>query len=233
MKKFLLTLAAAALCPSAALAEQVTDVLNAANIGNTGTTYAEYTYTGASGAEYALQCAGDKGSIQIRSNNNNSGIVVTKSAGTIVSIAVEWNTETADARVLNVYESATAYTSPSELYANNLSTITTFSKSAGDASYTFTNQPAYIGLRSNSGARYISSISITWDTDGTAGGGGEDNPPVTPGEGEDVTIVWADQGYENAQDLTTFTQDGITYSFSAGSNSNAPKYYNTGNAILL
>lgn len=176
MKKLLLSLAACLAVTTGAMAEQVTDVLNAENIGNTGQNYADYTYTGASGATYALQCAGDKGSIQIRSNNNNSGIVVTKSAGTIVSMEIEWNDDTADARTLNVYTSSSAFASPAALYAAGLSPVTTFLKSDGPASYEFDPQPAYIGMRSASGAMYISSIKITWDTEGVPEEGGGDNP---------------------------------------------------------
>lgn len=78
------------------MAATVVDVLNNANAneGESTTNYASHTFTGTSGAEYASQCAGDGGTIQIRSNNNNSGIVVTKSAGTVKSITIKFNSKT-------------------------------------------------------------------------------------------------------------------------------------------
>ena len=49
-----------------------------------------------------------------------------------------------------------------------------------------------------------------------------------------VTIDFTAQGYENAQDVTTLTQDGITLTFDQGSNtSSSPKYYTTGTAVRL
>ena len=49
-----------------------------------------------------------------------------------------------------------------------------------------------------------------------------------------TTITWtaADQGYENGQAITSVDfDDNVTGEFFAGTNSNAPKYYNTGSAI--
>ena len=192
MKKFFLSLAAALALGAPAMAETVTDVLTQESVGiKAGTTYGEYTYTGKSGATYALQCAGDKGSIQLRSSNNNSGVVVTKSAGKVLSVAIEWQSETVDARVLNVYESSEAYSAPSDLYATGLTAVTTFTKSDGNASYTFEPQPAFIGLRSNSSAMYITQISITWDTDGSAGDDGNTGgeTPEQPGGGDLVNTT--------------------------------------------
>ena len=67
------------------MAATVVDVLNNANAsgGSTKTEYASHAFACASGAEYASQCAGDGGTIQIRSDKKNSGIVVTKSVGTV------------------------------------------------------------------------------------------------------------------------------------------------------
>ena len=154
-------------CLSVASAKRVTDVLNAANISNTGTVYKQYIYKGNSGAEYNLFCAGDKNSIQIRTNSSNSGIVVTKSPGKIVSIAIDWNSETVDTRTLNVYQSSTPFDSPADLFVSGLSTITTFKKSDGNKTYTFSPQPLYIGMRSSSAAMYINSITIVWETEET------------------------------------------------------------------
>ncbi|MBQ7527889.1 MAG: hypothetical protein IJT11_09255, partial [Bacteroidaceae bacterium] len=56
--------------------------------------------------------------------------------------------------------------------------------------------------------------------------------PTAPGE-ETKTIVFADLSYENGQDLPTFTADGLTFSFDAGTNTNCPRYYTSGSAARI
>ena len=56
--------------------------------------------------------------------------------------------------------------------------------------------------------------------------------PAAPGE-ETKTIVFADLSYENGQDLPTFTADGLTFSFDAGTNTNCPRYYTSGSAARI
>lgn len=46
-----------------------------------------------------------------------------------------------------------------------------------------------------------------------------------------ATMVAANQGYENQQDVTAVTMDNCTLTFSKAGGSNAPKYYTTGSAI--
>lgn len=171
------------------MAATVVDVLNNANAneGESTTNYASHTFTCESGAEYASQCAGDGGTIQIRSNNNNSGIVVTKSAGTVKSITIKFNSKTNSARIVNVYGSNSAYTDPSDLYSGSY--ITQIKYSAGaEQTYTFTSDYAYVGIRSSSGAIYLSEVDIEWET-----GGGEEpeEGPVAPvftlGDGSEVS----------------------------------------------
>lgn len=48
---------------------------------------------------------------------------------------------------------------------------------------------------------------------------------------DEVTIDFTNKGYENAQEITTVEQDGITLTFAAGTNKNTPKYYTTGTAV--
>lgn len=48
---------------------------------------------------------------------------------------------------------------------------------------------------------------------------------------EDVEINFSTKGYANAEEVTEVTQDGITLTFDKGTNSNGPKYYNTGTAV--
>ena len=46
-------------------------------------------------------------------------------------------------------------------------------------------------------------------------------------------VVFADLGFENAADLTTFNVGGLTFSFSDGGNTNTPKYYTSGSAARI
>lgn len=141
-----------------------TDVLTRATTGITGTSYADWSdKTSNSDAVYAGNSAGGNESIQLRSNNNNSGIVSTASGGLVARVVVVWNSNTASGRTLNVYGSNTAYTAPSQLYAEGtqgtlLGTIVcgTSTELVISGSY------AFIGLRSAGSAMYLTSISITW-----------------------------------------------------------------------
>ena len=145
--------------------ENATDVLTRDTTGITGTSYAEWSgKTSTSGAVYAGQSAGGNESIQLRSNNNNSGIVTTASGGIAKKITVVWNNNTTENRTLNIYGSNSAYSSPTELYNSEtqgtlLGTIVfgTSTELEIDGKYN------YIGFRSNSGAMYLTSISIDWD----------------------------------------------------------------------
>lgn len=148
---------------------QVTDVLDRELTGVTGTTYTSWeNVTSNSDAIYAGQSAGGNNSIQLRSNNNNSGIITTASGGTVTSVSVIWNENTSNGRTLNIYGSDSPYSSPTELYDADtqgtlLGTIVngTSTELLIDGSYT------YIGMRSASGAMYLTEIDITW----TEGGG--------------------------------------------------------------
>ena len=189
---------------SVAGAVEVTDVLNQEAVGNKGTSYADYTLASEktnSGAAYALQCAGDKSSIQLRSNNSNSGIVSTTSGGTLKKLTVTWNSATADARVLNVYASDKAFTIAG-LYGSDVTPVATLKK--GDATelvstYVFEDDFTYIGLRSASGAMYLASVDISWEQAAAA----VDKPVITEESGL-VTIVAGDGG----ADAIYYTTDG-------------------------
>lgn len=165
MKKILLfaTMLGAFMGLSAA---DYTDVLTSgANCFNvTGNSYKDATYTSSeTGIVYTAQMAGDNSSIQLRSNNNNSGIVVTKNDNglELKSITVEFNDATANARVADIYESETAYTAPSNLYESGLTASGSVAKS-DPKEFVSENHSKYFGLRSKSGAMYISKITIVW-----------------------------------------------------------------------
>ena len=101
--------------------ESATDSLDNAftGVGN-GSEYKEWNKIGSnSTAKYSGQSAGSNSSIQLRSKNNNSGIVTTFSGGYAKKVTVVWNGNTVNGRTLDVYGSNTAYTSPTDLYNEN------------------------------------------------------------------------------------------------------------------
>lgn len=55
----------------------------------------------------------------------------------------------------------------------------------------------------------------------------------TPALATDVTIDFTAQGYDNAETVDKLTISGVSLSLNKGSNSNGPKYYNTGTAVRL
>ena len=144
----------------AGTATEVTDVLTNSNtINKNSSTYESWTTTGESGAVYAGQSAGGNESIQLRSNNSNSGIVTTKSGGIVVEVKIEWNSSTGSDRVINIYGKGSTYKSPEDLYGSGSE-----SGSIDRNSTTFVPNSTYsnIGIRSKNGASYLDKVSIKW-----------------------------------------------------------------------
>ena len=145
----------------------VVDVLDLAFTGVAATTtYADWSgKTHVSDAVYAGQSAGDKNTIQLRSNNNNSGIVTTASGGFARKITITWNSATSSGRTLNVYGKNTAYTAATDLYNNStqgtlIGTIVCGTSTVLEIAGNY----AFIGMRSKSGAMYIDEIKIEWES---------------------------------------------------------------------
>ena len=143
----------------------VTDTLTYVETGMSGTTYGSWTYTAAngSGTAYAGQSAAGNNSIQMRSNNSNSGIVSTSSVGKIVSVTVTFNTNTLEGRQIWIYASDSAFTAPTELYGPTRVADITYAEGTVTYTYTFADDYAYVGIRSGSGALYLDSVEFTWD----------------------------------------------------------------------
>ncbi|MBR2623334.1 MAG: InlB B-repeat-containing protein, partial [Clostridia bacterium] len=152
---------------ASAATEIVSDKLNRATTGATGTTYSSWSGKSVtSEAVYAGQSAGDKDSIQLRSKNNNSGVVTTVSGGKAVKVTVEWNSGTSSGRTLDVYGKNTAYTSPTELYDTAKAGTKIGSIVNGTSTVLeITGDYTYIGVRSNSGAMYLTSITFDWEVE--------------------------------------------------------------------
>lgn len=144
----------------------VTDELNRDLTGVTGTSYSSWSNKQSnSTAKYAGNSAGGNSSIQLRSKNNNSGVISTQSGGRLKKVVVTWNSNTASGRTINVYGKNEAYTDVSDLYnqatrGTLLGTIVygTSTELTVDGDY------EYIGMRSAADAMYIDKIEITWET---------------------------------------------------------------------
>ena len=145
---------------------EVTDELTQSLTGVTGTNYTSWSEkTSNSDAVYAGQSAGGNSSIQLRSNNSNSGVITTKSGGKVKSVTVEWNTNTSNGRTINIYGKNSAYTQPTELYnTTNQGTLLGTIVMGTSTSLSVTGDYEYIGIRSASGALYLTSISIVWES---------------------------------------------------------------------
>lgn len=144
-----------------------TDDITLATTGVTSgsTSYSNWSQSVTStGAVYSGNSAGGNSSIQLRSSNN-SGIVQTTSGGHVNKITVVWNSNTSNGRVINVYGKSSAYSTPSDLYTTStqgilIGTITYGTSSTLEISSVY----SFIGIRSNSGAIYLDSITVEYKT---------------------------------------------------------------------
>lgn len=141
------------------------DTITASDLAATSTTYTSFSNVSkSSDAIYAGQSAKNSaGAIQMRSTSP-AGIVSTTSGGKVQSVKI---TVSSGTKTINVYGSNTAYTSSSDLYDNSKQG-TLVGSTSSTATITFTDSYSYVGIRSSSGAIYLSSIEITWGTSETA-----------------------------------------------------------------
>ena len=171
MKKLLTFLLTALLTFSVGWADEVQDFLNRATTGvtNGSSTYTEWSgKTATSAAVYAGCSAGGNNSIQIRTTNSNSGIVTTASGGKVKSIKITFESHTSAGRTINIYGKDDPYTAATDLYdSNNQGTFIDeiyYDGSTTINTLTINGDYQYIGIRSKSGAIYVSSIIIYWET---------------------------------------------------------------------
>lgn len=149
-----------------------TDELTKSTTGVTSTTYSAWSSKQAidgSDAVYAGNSAGGSSAIQLRSTNS-SGIISTTSGGKVKKVTVIWNSATSDDRTLEVYGKNEAYTSTSVLYGVNQGTLLgsiEYKTSNGTSTeLEITDEYEYIGLRSKSGAMFLTKITIDWEAGG-------------------------------------------------------------------
>lgn len=221
MKKLLTFLTLLTLFFGVGWAADVTDVLNRSTTGVTGSSYTNWSgKTSNSTAVYAGNSAGGNTSIQLRSNESTSGIVTTTSGGKVKSITVSWNGNTSNGRTLNIYGKNSAYSAASDLYGTNAGTLLGTIVYGVSTSLTVSGDYQYIGIRSNSGALYLTSVTIVWETGGSTPttysvnlnqttGGTISASPTTAAEGATVTVTATpDTGYKLS--TVTVTPDGGT-----------------------
>ena len=144
----------------------VSDELTSTVTGISGTTYTEFSgKTVSSNAVYAGKSAENKGTIQLRSSGSDSGIITTTSGGKVKKITVVWDSSTSSGRTLDIYGANVAYTAASELYnASKQGTKLGSIVNGTSTVLNVTGDYSYIGLRSNSGAMYLTKVTIEWET---------------------------------------------------------------------
>lgn len=147
----------------------IDDVINLTTTGVTSgsTSYSTWSNkTATSSAVYAGNSAGGNSSIQLRSDKSSSGIVTTVSGGKAKKVVVEWNSNTNAARKIDIYGKNSAYSQATDLYNSTNQGTKIGSIAYGTTELTIDGDYEYIGIRSNSGALYLTSITITWETGG-------------------------------------------------------------------
>ena len=171
---FLMVLLALAAAIPSARAIDVTDVLTvqATGIDLTSTAFQSFSdlqsntdavYNGTIGRGESA----NNPSIQLRSANDDSGIVTAVSGGKAKAITITFNSYQTDTRTVNVYGKNTAYTSAGDLFGTSTrGTLigTVNSKVQDKIQVSLNGEYEYIGIRSNSGAIYIDKIEILWST---------------------------------------------------------------------
>lgn len=148
----------------------VTDVLTASDFTATGSTYTDFSGVKGSNSDaiYAGQSAKhSSGAIQLRSSNNNSGIVTTTSGGKVRKIVLTWNSQTAADRIVEIYGSNTSYASAVDLYNTGKRGTSLGRIKNGTTEFTVTGDYKYFGLRSKSGAVYLDQIEVTYEVAGS------------------------------------------------------------------
>ena len=148
----------------------IDDVLTRETTGITDGTTTYSAWSGkkvTSSAIYAGNSAGGNNAIQLRSNNSNSGIVTTTSGGKITHVEVDWESNTTSDRKLDIYGRNVAYSAATDLYSTSTQGTKLGSITYGTSTdLEITGDYEYIGLRSNSGAMYLTSVTITWSSAG-------------------------------------------------------------------
>ena len=128
------------------------------------TVYGTHTAVGESGAEYSGNMASGYG-IQLRNKNETgkySGIVVTKSGGTIEAIGFAFNDNTISERTIYIYASNEPFT-VEDMYKGNVTKVGEVDNSHNVAVFDeFLDDYAYVGILVSKGAAYFDKIVFSW-----------------------------------------------------------------------
>ena len=155
----------------ASASNEVTDTLTVEDTGATSNSYVNWTKSKSSGAEYAGNSSkngsGNNASIQLKSKDSTSGIVTTTSGRYAEKFEINWGSNNTNGKAVLIYGRNEPYTGVSDLYGSakgNLIGSFTYNESGADTVINAdeSKQYRYIGIRSENGAVYIKSISITW-----------------------------------------------------------------------
>ena len=212
MKKLLTFFLTALLAFSVGWAGEATDVLDVSLTGiTTENAYTDFSgIVGTSGAVYAGQCARyanySESAIQLRSNKSNSGFITTASGGKVKSITVQWNSNTQAGRTLNVYGKNSAYSAATDLFDDNSGTLLGTIVYNTSNSLTITGDYEYIGFRSSSGALFLNSVSIVWET-------GSSDGPAKPTFSIGGSTVTGDQAVDLGTVVTISAEAGNTLAY--------------------
>ena len=117
-------------------------------------------------AKYYGYGMGGDAKFQLKSNNDVAGIVSTSTGGLISKVKVTWDSGTANGRTLDIYGYDKPYTAASELYGASAKGTKIGSIVYGTSTqftYTGDTKYPYVGVRSNSGALYLTDITFEWD----------------------------------------------------------------------
>ncbi|MBO7614630.1 MAG: hypothetical protein J6T15_02905 [Bacilli bacterium] len=156
------------------------------NLSEEDTSFKDYTYTGASGAEYLALASSEKGFKLGKAAN--AGIVVTKAAGVATGVGVIFNNETVESRGIIIYGSNEPF-DINDMYDDDnakglveIGGVVVGDDGKLEFHFFFDTPYAYIGIRPNSGNVYIDKLIIGWQAPATP-----ENPetPETPENPED------------------------------------------------
>ncbi len=136
----------------------VKDTITASDLPASTTSYTDFSNVSlTSTAKYSGNSAKDaSGNIQMRSKNSNSGIVSIVSGGNIDKVVINVGS---GSNTIDVYGKNSAYSQATDLYDSSKAG-TKIGSVTSTGTITFNSDYSYVGIRSNSGAIYISSISI-------------------------------------------------------------------------
>ena len=120
------------------------------------------------GASYEAQASAgnnaDSGNgLQLRSKNNNSGVIGNCEGRTCKSITFNFDSNTQAGRSIEIYASNTPF-AITDMYGSSVTKVGTVNYDSSNLTqtYTFTTNYSYIGFRSADGALYLKSVEVIW-----------------------------------------------------------------------